>query len=240
MADQSSKRYPASERKLQHLRRAGAQPCSPGVSGAIALLAGLMLLLIAGRMIVWQPLVTLLQTSLQATDHSPELLIAWIGHAAQVGAIAVAPIGVIGLCGWLLGNLLQTNFALRLPWARSTEVGYYSMPRRRPDPLVRSILAALLLASVAASVMALLRTVQCLHLEAGRSPGEMLLHVWPALGIFVPAVVAVIGLDWLWSQYCYIRASKMTEAERRRELKDAEVSWLVRRRINRRRYGGTR
>jgi|LSQX01.3.fsa_nt_gb flagellar biosynthesis protein FlhB len=241
MAEQWPKRYQASERKLQHLRRAGVQPCSHAVSGMVSMLAVLLFLIVAGSHIVWQPLALLLTTSIQTSDYSVDTLSVYLGCNAQALAMVLIPIGLAGLGGWIVGNLLQTGFTLRWPGTISSEPSYYTMPRRRADTLPRALLAVLLLSAVAASTLLLLRTICQWVLDGQYNLGQMaVICCQRSLSVLVPSVLAIVGIDWLWTRYSFLTASGMTETERRRELRDTEPSWLLRRRQNQRRRGGTR
>lgn len=211
------------------------------VSGVVSLAAGVLVLLIVGKSGLWEPLAAYMQTSLQSPQHGGQQFGNHVGRGLTTAAVTLLPVGLAGLGGWLLGNLLQSGFALRWPWSRPAGVTYYHMSGRRRDSLVRGILAAVLLAAAATSVLALFRRAATLTLETPMSTGEMFMaYLQPSIGIFVPAVVAVVILDWLSSRHSYLSAAGMTETERRRELRDSEISWLSRRRRRLRQQGGRR
>ncbi len=242
MAEQWPKRYEPSDRKLEYLRRRGSHPSSSMASALLALACGLGAVLLVGQRVMLQPLSELVGLSLRSPQMPAEALLQYTAKALTVAGLAILPVGLATLAGWLVGNSLQTGLALRWPWSSPSGPTYYTIPRRHTaDTAVRGLLAALLLAAIIVTVAGVCQAAAELPLGADLAFSRICYTcLRPVLSTFFPALVAVVILDVVWSRYSYVAAARMTESERRREAEETSIGWLTKRRRERlRRHGGT-
>ncbi len=242
MAEQWPKRYEASQRKLEYLRRRGRHPFSPMASGLLAVVCGVGAVLLVGRWAILEPLSHLLGLSLGSPEMPAEALLQQTAQALGTAGLAMVPVGIAVLAGWLLGNSLQSGFALRWPGASTSGPTYYTLPRRYgADTAVRGILAALLLAATIVTVAGICQAAAELPLRGELSVSRAgHAYLQPVLSTFLPALVAVVMLDVVWSRYSYAVGARMTESERRREAEESGIGWLTKRRRERQRRQGGR
>jgi len=182
----------------------------------------------------------MLRTSLGASQTGAEELIGVLARGFAVGVVAVLPAGLGALVGWLVGNALQTGFAIRWPGAAGEGPGYYTIPaQRRGDIAVRGILAAMLLVGTFVTIAAVCGAAA---VSAGMAWHDIVSAcLRPVVTSFVPALAAAIILDIVWCRCIYMSAAAMSEQERRRESAETGTSWLTRwRRDRARRDGGRR
>jgi len=243
MSEQGYKRYGPSDRKLQHLRAQGIHPSSRMLSLLLASACSLGVLWALGRKFILGPLAELAGLSFTSFDMPAAALPQYMARALTVAGVAVLPIGLAGLGGWLVGNWLQSRFALRWPWSRPSGPTLYTFPRRLPaDVAVRGILSALLLLAAGFAMGDMCQAVVGFPLTSDSDICRMAgMCLQSALTTFCPALLAVVLFDVVWSRYSYVAAAGMTETERRREAEETGTSRLTRwRRARLRRHGGRR
>ncbi|SFU75355.1 flagellar biosynthesis protein FlhB [Alicyclobacillus macrosporangiidus] len=235
----------ATPRRRAEVRRQGRVPHSPELSGAIALLAGVLSLFAFGSQI-WNEAVSTMASGLAQNppaDWTPTGIRALFAHALGHVVRMVLPVSGIALAAGLATAFAQVG-ALFVPKLLLPDL-------RRIDPLagLRRLWSARTLVEAAKSVLKLALVGGIAYMGANDAAGVVarLGGVDPArlpgavgqlalrLAVEIAAAFAALALlDWTWQRFEFERSIRMTRQEVREEFRQQEGDPQIRQRIRQR------
>ncbi|MFP3902692.1 MAG: EscU/YscU/HrcU family type III secretion system export apparatus switch protein [Armatimonadota bacterium] len=225
------KRYQASERKLQWLRRRGIRPVSHTVIAAV-IVAGAVGAVIAGANAFVSAAGGLVRDAMSTDITTAAGVFPWLWRAGALIGVSVGCIAAVVVCAWLVSVFVQGGSGTVS--SGGEDVSYYSMNRSQvADTAVRALIAAIV---IIAAVYAAIETAGAIGESPTAGTREFArICCIPAVTTFLPAAAGAAVLDWIWCRYAYFSAARMGEQEKRRELRDTESSPLIQQRLSQRR-----
>ncbi|MCL6515622.1 flagellar biosynthesis protein FlhB [Alicyclobacillus sp.] len=232
----------ATPRRRQEVRRQGRIPHSPELSGAVALLAGVLALVAFGAQ-VWNQAIDAMASGLSAAvplDWTPKAVSAiFLGLALRVAKM-VLPVAGIALLAGMAAAFAQVG-PLFVPRLLVPDAG-------RVNPLagIRRLWSARTLVEAAKSV-AKLTLVGAVAYAAAKGAAESVARLGGVDPAGVPgaigreagrlaveiaaALAAIAALDWIWQRFSFERSIRMTRQEVKDEFRQQEGDPQIRQRI---------